>query len=161
MQPAFWLLLCLASTGACASRGSPLPADAVILPPEAIARLLRQCSRDEPPLGEGDWRPAPEHIAALELALPQALSARRRADHPDWSRAPQGWRRQYVGIVRQGRRFIYGSFYPRNSGGEFEAWARDWRTVPVIICDGGPSFFGVEYDVEAGRFTHVAFNGSI
>ena len=34
-----------------------------------------------------------------------------------------------------------------------------WRREPVIVCDGGPSFFGVEYDVERGQFTHIAYNG--
>jgi hypothetical protein len=31
----------------------------------------------------------------------------------------------------------------------------------MIVCDGGPQFFGAEYDVEAGRISHLAFNGSL
>ena len=30
---------------------------------------------------------------------------------------------------------------------------------PVVICDGGSAFFGVEYDVERGQITGMAFNG--
>jgi len=30
-----------------------------------------------------------------------------------------------------------------------------------MVCDGGPAFFGVEYDVAARRFTHFGFNGSL
>ena len=79
---------------------------------------------------------------------------------PDWSKAPQGWRRQYVGLVRGGRRFLYGNFYPR-SADEYRQDPDQWRREPVMVCDGGPAFFGVEYDVESGRFTHFGFNAII
>ena len=45
---------------------------------------------------------------------------------------------------------IYGNFAPleyRNDQGA------------VIVCDGGPAFFGVEYDVERRQITGMAFNG--
>ena len=60
-------------------------------------------------------------------------------------------------MIRDGRRFIYGNFFPIEEGiGQF-----DWRTKPTRICDGGPVFFGVEFDVAAQRFTRIDFNGSI
>ena len=111
-----------------------------------------------PANGEATWQPGAADIAALEAALPAALAAQKPTGAPDWSRAPQGWRRQYVGLVRGGRRFLYGNFYPR-SADEYRQDPDQWRREPVMVCDGGPAFFGVEYDVEAGRFTHFGFNG--
>jgi hypothetical protein len=35
----------------------------------------------------------------------------------------------------------------------------DWPSEPVVVCDGGPAFFGVEYDPEKKTFTHFEFNG--
>jgi hypothetical protein len=70
-------------------------------------------------------------------------------------KVPSGWRRQYIGLIRSGQRFIYGNFFPERDWDEF----RDWRTQPVTVCDGGPGFFGVEYDVSARRFTQFAYNG--
>ena len=137
------------------SAEATLPANAVILDAAAIPAMLRQCSRAAPAAGEGNWRPGPAEIAALEAALPAALGAQGRPG-PDWPRAPEGWLRQYVGILRGDRRFIYGNFVPASPGAEGR-----WRDQPVVICDGGPAFFGVEYDVQAHRFTHVAFNGSV
>jgi hypothetical protein len=81
-------------------------------------------------------------------------------DEVDWARAPRGWRRQYVGIVRQGRRFIYGNYF-RHEPSQDAIFGDDWRRESTRVCDGGPVFFGVEYDVEAQRFTHIAFNGAI
>ena len=60
--------------------------------------------------------------------------------------------------MRDRRRFIYGNLYPR----DLDRHAPDpglWRQEPVIVCDGGPAIFGIEYDVEAGRITQLAFNG--
>jgi hypothetical protein len=120
--------------------------------------LLGQCSRATPPRGEASWQPSGDDIIALEAALPAALRAQPpRSGLGALDRAPAGWRRQYVGIVRGGRRFVYGSFLPADASrhGDPDRWRRE----AVIVCDGGPAFFGVEYDVEARRVTHVAYNG--
>jgi predicted small lipoprotein YifL len=150
---------------ACGAMGPALPPDAVILPGSAAAEMLHQCSRQSPAPGESNWMPASGDIAVLEAALANALQPRQeiRGRHfpnePDWARVPQGWRRQYVGIVRGGRRFIYGNFYPRRPDGTPPPGEEQWRAGPIVVCDGGPVFFGVEYDVEAGRFSQIAFNG--
>lgn len=140
-----------ALTTACAGT-APSP-DAAILPETAVPALLRQCSRAAPAAGEGTWTPAWSDVAALEAALPAALAADSLGRTLD-GRPPEGWRRQYVGLVRDGRRYVYGSFLPGRDVGRV-----DWRTQPVMVCDGGSSFFGVEYDVAARRITSLAFNG--
>ena len=146
------------------ANGQGQPVDTIALSPNAIIfdggqipAMLRQCSRSTPAAGEGSWHPSPSHIAALETALPAALAA--YGQHgADFARAPEGWYRQYVGIVRGGRRLIYGNFLPSWIV-EYDAAGGRWRREPVGVCDGGPGFFGAEYDVEAGRFTDFAFNG--
>jgi hypothetical protein len=77
---------------------------------------------------------------------------------PNCATPPQGWRRQYGGFLRGGRRFIYGNFFPHEAGDDRPA-DNDWRHAPMMVCDGGHAFFGVEYDVEGRRFTHLGFNG--
>ena len=139
--------------------GDALPDGAAVLPESAIPLMLSQCSRATPEAGEGSWQPAPPDIRRLEAALPDALAEQRPlADRADLARLFQDWRRQYVGIVRDGRRYIYGNYWRGRTIGEF-AFDKLWRTEPIGVCDGGPTYFGVEYDVEAGRFTHFGFNG--
>ena len=152
---------------ACGAASQSLPPDALVLPGSAAVQLLHQCSRPAPSPGEATWTPGAEDIERLESALADAIRPRaeiRRshyASDPDWARVPLGWRRQYVGIVRGGRRFIYGNFFPRREG-ELALGEPSWPdTDPRVICDGGAIFFGAEYDVEAGRFTQLAFNGEI
>ena len=133
--------------------GPALPPNAAILDGAAVPAMLRQCSRAAPPPGEGTWQPAAADIIAFEAALPAALAAHRFAN-VDWSRWPRAWERQYVGIRRGGRNFIYGNFVPREVGGDAGS-----GIAPHIICDGGPAFFGAEYDVAARHVSHIAFNG--
>ena len=138
-----------------------LPVGAFILSEALIPPILEQCSRVTPPRGEGSWTPTAGDIEQLEKRLPAALRAQPQAEQTDFGGVPIGWWRQYVGIVRDGRRFIYGNFFtapdPRCPGARTPDYARE----VAIICDGGPDFFGVEFDVEAGRFTHFGFNGAV
>jgi len=151
-------LALLACLGACATSQRAAPTGgSVILPVEAAATLYRQCSRASPPPAEGWWRPEAEDLARFEAALPEATAGSPEGRALDLARFATEYRRQYVGTVRGGRRFIYGNFYQAN----LEFPNSDWRREPAMICDGGPSFFGAEYDVESGTITHLAFNGRI
>jgi hypothetical protein len=127
-----------------------LPSGAAVLPETDGKAMLDQCSRGAPEAGEATWTPSAAEIIALETALPAALAHEPRAKN---LKPLSAFARQYVGIVRHGRRFIYGNVFP--GGGP----SSDWKTMPVIVCDGGPNFFGAEYDVAAGRFTRLDFNG--
>lgn len=170
MRTPFWLaiLLSLLAT-AWALRGpvpppgmifaeEQLPPGAFILDPSKATAMLRQCSRANPPAADSGWRPEPSDIVALERTLLPTLLARTDRLGVDWSKQSKDWTRQYVGIVRGGRHFIYGSFVPAWAFEDNQTHMELWRNEPVIFCDGGPEFFGVEFDLEAGRFSHFAFN---
>jgi len=87
----------------------------------------------------------------LELKLVEYLEMLSGTEAP-----PRGvsYHRQYTGFVRDGRRLIYGSFYPGN--GEVTAGE---RSQAAIICDGGSSRWGIVYDIATERFSELAFNG--
>jgi hypothetical protein len=34
-----------------------------------------------------------------------------------------------------------------------------WMSAPVVVCDGGDSFWGLSFDVDAKTFSAPAFNG--
>ncbi len=61
--------------------------------------------------------------------------------------------RQYVGFVKDGRRYIYGNFYTPYTDIKNEA------LHPVNICDGGKHFWGIVYSVETKSFSDLQFNG--
>lgn len=150
MLPA--LAACALVTG-CAPPATWRDLDISILSPNVGARALHVCSRDPPAPANGFWRPNLEDIAALEAMLPDAVAADPYAGSVLTNRPPKGWRRQYIGLERDGRRTIYGNFFPRY------AQAGDWRRRPFDLCDGGPKYFGVEYDPATRRIIDLEFNG--
>jgi hypothetical protein len=160
------MLFCtlLLSTGAVAAAEVGLnPIDGAILPPDAGKRLLNQCSRGTPQHVIGIWSPAGWQVRELESRLAAALAIeaqRRRFRYAQ----PTAFRRQYVGLLIGGRRIIYVNAFPRDVGdpakdGTPATRHFDWRREPLIVCDGGPAFFGVEYDSQKRTFVHFEFNG--
>lgn len=126
---------------------------AVILPTSKVQEMMWRCSRDAPAPGEGTWEPGWADVDALESALPSALAADPAGVVFHKGKTLKGWRRQYVGVVRNGERFLYGNYFPAWEVDKFVAW----RAEPVDVCHAGPDYFGVEYDVKARRISHMDF----
>ena len=127
-----------------------------IVPPAAAPSLLCQCSRETLGPPDGYWTPTLTDIAELENGLPDYLR-----DHPRYA-LPQRWSdltlygRLYLGVVRSGARAIYVDL--RLAPTDLKEW--DKTTFDEGICDGGPTFWSVEYDVDHHRFTMVSHNGN-
>ncbi len=105
-----------------------------------------------------------DEIIAMEQALAQLLPALAARDgytpgteNPDpltYRLNDPRWQREVFGITRSGKRLIYANFVPADI-------MPDQRHMPTNVCDGGPAFFGVEFDPAAGQVTHIAFNGAL
>lgn len=128
-----------------------LPKGVYVLGPKAIPTIFGQCSRSTPEKGIGSFTPLAKDIELLEKALPAALAVAK--PNENWANFPGAWDREYVGIVRGGKRFIYGNYVVSDPRVHVER--------PTIVCDGGPPYFGAEWDVEDRRISHLAFNGSV
>lgn len=148
-----------------------------VIPAAYGPAMFDQCSRDVPAPAERFFTPSQAEIAETEDAVSRRLAstgyfAREKPIIRDNFRAQEmiteqehrdfpvtlasGWAREYVGVERHGQRSIYGNYVMRSAplppGTPVSA-------APQIICDGGPTFFGAEYDLEEHRITHLAFNG--
>jgi hypothetical protein len=140
-------MLMLAAIALLTSVPAAVPNRVVFIPTLNAPQLLKQCSRPTPPAGTSWFTPTPAQVDALERAVV--------ARNPRFGPLPtlrRMWRVEIVGIVRGGRRFVYGGFAPSNQ-------PPTPAGVPTIICDGGDLFFGAEIDASNGRLTHFASNG--
>jgi hypothetical protein len=129
------------------------PTLGVVFPGDKARELTKQCSRNGPAHVTGTWTPDVKQIAELEKDLVAALS---KADSPEVFKARDfsHLARQYGGIADSVHKLIYvNAFTTRDNNG-------DWRKRAVMVCDGGPAFFGVEYDPSAKTFSHFEFNGA-
>jgi hypothetical protein len=131
--------------------------DGVIFPSDKAQALLHQCSRGTPQNIKGFWQPQISQIAGLEQLLPgfleKNLSGQR---HPPI----QDYGRQYAGLIVKERKIIYvNGFVNGFLSGKKDRESQTWRTNPILVCDGGNGFFGVEYDPQTKSFQSLAFNG--
>jgi hypothetical protein len=130
-------------------------------------KLLKQCSRSAPANVTGSWLPTDAQVRELETRLPAALSqvvAKRVIKPVHWPTSDFG--RQYGGLVVGKRRIIYVNAFPGDEDEKIARAIRGWR-IPdrhkelFLVCDGGPDFFGVEYDPNLKTFANFEFNGAI
>lgn len=126
-----------------------------VLSPTAGPKLLTQCSRDTPKGASEYWEPSVSEVTELESALPRFLVSlkQRGARIPPLTHS---YHRQYVGFVKDGVRFIYGSFYPRDM-----PFRKGESSTPLIVCDGGLDFWGIAYRVDTHEFEEPKMNGAI
>jgi hypothetical protein len=124
-----------------------------IFPASKGASLLHQCSRRTPKDVSAFWEPSPKEIECLEQLLVSYLSDREKSQAVVPPKVVQ-YHRQYVGIVKAGIRMIYGNFY---IGGKPQVAE---KTGPAIICDGGPSHWGIVFNPQTGEFEELEFNGA-
>lgn len=118
--------------------------DGVILPEQDASALAGSA--------DGHWTPAPEDVLALEAGLAVFLREAAADRSPDLWEKQVTYKRQYAGIVSEGRRLIYANFFC----GEKTA---DWQHAPVVVLDGGDCFFQLTYDVESRTYQSLTING--
>ena len=124
--------------------------------------LLSQCSRGTPPVN-GYWSLQRSDIDRLEANFSKidTVTATGCCGRGFRVRNLRKCGFQYVGILVGGRKCIYVNAFPTVILKEWQDGARsfDLSKQPVSVCDGGPSLWGVVYDVETGEFSELSFNG--
>jgi hypothetical protein len=145
----------------CAPRASPsreppsFPrTGAFILSPAGASGVLRQCSRTTPKSVAAFWVPSAQDVERLEARLSSALASRAA----EGSVVPPGghYNRQYIGVVRNGVRLVYANVYDADA-----ATTADQNEHGVVVCDGGPRFWGVVFNPTTGEFSDFSFNGGL
>lgn len=119
---------------------------------EEAPKLFKQCSRITPKPAGPYWLPSSSVIAKLEVQLTEYLV---QAGFERWrSRWHSGpYRGQYVGFMQEAKKFIYASY----SRDYIDDHFKDGEAI--VICDGGPSFWGIVYDLEKEEFSDLQTNG--
>jgi hypothetical protein len=124
------------------------------LPARVGPALLKQCSRQAPEGATDFWQPSIAELDELERLLFMNLAFREKKGAGLPPKAT--YHRQYVGFKKGKVRYIYGNFYPD----KFSKNANE-NGEPLLVCDGGPSFWGVVFRIDAKQFEELSFNGSV
>jgi hypothetical protein len=121
----------------------------VILTGQAARTLSRLCYRGELKVS-AQWTPSSEQITQLETKL---LTEFLTSKNLPKKRPLEHLHRQYAGFVSMGRKIIFVNLFPDDITGI------DWRSGAVLMCDGGPSFWSMEYEVNTKKFVNAVASG--
>ena len=151
-----WLASCAVSAAEFA-RVEGIRAEAVIVP---AAAAKEQIGASE---FSGFWTPTAADIRGLEERLAgfikrEAVRDKRRSSQiSEVHRRLPEYRRQYVGVISDGRKLILLNAFPRRDSGE--PYFPDWKRELVEVSDGGASYWKVFYDPHRQKFDFLAING--
>jgi hypothetical protein len=121
---------------------------AVLLPESAAKQVKQLCSRESPKV-DGVWTPSTTILGTMESRIDKV--AELESTHGRIKDPRQSYR-QYVGILIEGKRYIY-------INGMCERPRGDWDKRLQDVCDGGSCFWSVLYNVESGSFSNLQTNG--
>jgi hypothetical protein len=140
------------------------PSFGVIIDSAQTKALLRQCSRSTTPKKvKTYWKPMQNDIEHLENNFNKLYgqSSKTCCIFGRTIDSLQKFGFQYAGVIMNRRKYIYINAFPLSMLDYYKERNFDLTKQPVVVCDGGPSLWGVLFDIEKLEFSSLAFNGII
>ena len=118
-----------------------------------------------PGFADSFWTPTQEQVKELEIRLRAFLAEVPREPMGETKKGTLAqaqrilehlgeYRRQYIGVVRNGSKRILVNCFPLSRPGEEDPFP-SWRHQLVTVADGGFWFWSVEYEVKSKRFVEL------
>lgn len=130
------------------------PDSQVVLKKRNGKLLLHQCSRRSVTDVTSYWHINKEDLTILQNSFTKVLAL------DEYGHRIQDlnlFAYQYVGVVINKRKFIYINAF--NKSYINHKIGKDWKKVGIQVCDGGPSFWGVLFDIDLASFKELSING--
>lgn len=103
------------------------------------------------PKGVRYWTPQESDVLVAEKELIPFLSRSNDARAKEILSKIKTYKRQYVGVVVAGRKYIYFNL--------FCVALNYWTREEVVVLDGGTCFFNVRFSIETRTFSNLRVNG--
>jgi hypothetical protein len=97
------------------------------------------------------WIPSREQVLEAEAAISKHLKEKKPEQSPKLWQKLSHYKRQYIGIVVDGRKRIYCNFYCSDDS---------LSDKPIVVDDGGDCYFQVEYEVKTSKIYNLSINGN-
>ena len=102
------------------------------------------------------WTPTLQDVRVFEGGLTEYLRTTRPPEEPDLYRIVPDYKRQYEGLILDGRRVLSVFFRcPRDAEDDDSEWSKH----PMMVSDGGKCYFDVRFDIVTREYSHLMFNG--
>lgn len=145
-------VVAIVSTLACSQEAvtTDLPSTVVILAEDEADGVSDLCTRTPPSGISGYWEPTLQDVLRAESMLRSFAKAEAP---PAVSSRLEEYKRQYIGVVLDGRRSLYVNAF-LELGSPIASWTHSF----VDFCDGGATAWGAVYDVEKQAFMQFEMN---
>lgn len=121
--------------------------------------LLQQCSRNSPQNIQYFWQVSDSTLSKLVLDMDTISTLASSQGYPQIKINKYGY--QAIGITIKGEKYVYiNAFRIGKRALKDDPFLKNWKKSPIIVCDGGTSFWGILYHVSSHQFSHLAVNGS-
>lgn len=135
----------------------------IIFPSHSLASLLLSKRYHT----ESSWTPTPHDVENAEKSI--SLTLVRMKNDPACTEYLRSeiqkiivelptYRRQYFGLVIDGKKKVFCNFFPGSSQERSDSFP-NWKIDYVEVCDGGCDFWSIFYDLETGSCEHLEVNG--
>jgi hypothetical protein len=121
--------------------------------------LLRQCSRSTPQKISSFWVPSEKEIMMIDAQFLRVMDIKSKGCCLPGRKIQKldDFAFQYIGVTIHGKKYVYvNSFYKDK---ENESLYTNWKTEPIVMCDGGDHYWGVLFDLNRLRFRNLSING--
>lgn len=159
----FILFLITCSTiNAYSQKDKFVPENSTIIPSDIGISLLMQCSRSTPNKVDSCFDLTTNDLWKLENNFKKVLKIK-AADCcllGGVIKDLKNYAFQYTGLIVNNKKYIYINAFKLYTPEDLTTIYKNWKSSPIIVCDGGESYWGVLYDLEAGQFTQLSMNGA-
>ena len=124
-------------------------------------QILKQCSRETPKNISSYWTPTQNDIERLEAQFMKVKDIKANACCliNGTIRTLDNFGFQYIGVTIKKKKYIYLNAFHVDNDADFSTFYKNWKTDPIIMCDGGDYYWGVLFDLDKLKFSDLAING--
>src|SRR5262249_42605210 len=105
-------------------------------------------------MGAGHWTPDLHAVTEFERGLREFVRHARPAEAPELYKKLDQYKRQYIGIVVDGRNEELSVFFFCHIDDEDA-----YRSRFIMVSDGGSCFFDVRFNVRTREYLRLSVNG--
>ncbi|NDK57102.1 hypothetical protein GWO68_14345 [Pontibacter sp. BT213] len=125
-------------------------------------QLLNQCSRSTPENINSIWELDKVHVEILDKNFDKVkeVTSSGCCDSGERITNLDEYVYQLVGVKIGNKSYIYINSFRREYAESLRRDQAKSKDSPVIVCDGGKSFWGILFDIEELKFSMLSINGS-
>jgi hypothetical protein len=161
MKKGLLILLTVITTNGFTQDNSYNPKNSTTLDSSKGEQLLRQCSRGTPKNISEYWTPTEADIASLEKQFMKVKKIKATACCliNGTIQTLDNFTFQYIGVTIKKKKYIYLNAFRLDNDDDFKTFFKNWKTDPIVMCDGGDYYWGVLFDLDKLKFRDLAING--